>query len=376
MKRLEWTQRRRTSPRSRTSTGSEQAAWVRAQELTTTTVRWAMWAGIVAGALALLLIVLGVGRSTQPVAVRHGADADLNSQAAAQEFARQCVLVWLQAKRGEEQSVEPCFPTTRLQLPAAPAYIASDAAIAGIEDTAKPPAGAVTGTPSPTPTMRGPARKTYSVTVAVTARGAQDPPSAASRRYFAVPVVLVDGVARAATLPAEVAAPPVTEDVALGYRAAISSDHPVSGTVLAFLRALAAGDGEVSRYVSPDMVIRPITPAPYASVELVDLAGNQDITGDRNAPADGRRLQVLATAELRIDDTHAVTAQYALTMTARGGRWEVAALDPVPLLPPGRAASTPSSSPRPDSTATTTPSPTVTTETTRSTTTPVLPESP
>ncbi len=121
----------------------------------------------------------------------------------------------------------------------------------------------------------------------------------------------------------------------LGYKYRIVAGHPSNTAVQQFLAALTAGTGEISRYIAPGTSLRAISPAPYKSVKVVDLVSDRDFSGEAadKAPADGIKIRVLATAELSVTSTDSVTGQYPLTLTSRGGRWEVSAVDSSPLLP-------------------------------------------
>ncbi|MEV6774372.1 conjugal transfer protein [Nocardia sp. NPDC051030] len=326
---------------------SEQARWAKTQELVTRSVRWGAWACLGCGLLAMLLIATGIGvGGPAPGKQRPAPTIDTAQQATAGEFAQQFVLTWLQAKRGEEKNLARFVRTDSLRLPATQPYLASDTSVARIEATASaaPVSSSTTATAraattaTAKPKTAGP--KTYAVTVAVTVRGVQDNPASATRRYFAVAVVFLGDAARAAALPAEVAAPPVATDIALAYRYKLATSHSLAVSVQQFLAALATGEGDITRYITPGTNLRAITPPPYRSAKLADLSTDLDLATSTRAPVDGTTVRVLATAELGIDDIRTVTTQYALTLTARGGRWEVSNLDPAPLLPQSLTAPT------------------------------------
>jgi len=155
----------------------------------------------------------------------------------------------------------------------------------------------------------------------------------------------------ATRLPSRVSCPPTLAgppNVALS-ETDVNQGDAVNDVVRRFLAALLTGDGEVSRYSSPDAGIRPILPAPYTGVELVSLARDTTSpttsdTTEAAAPGDGQRLRVLATIRVSGPDGIRMLS-YPLRLTARAGRWEVSALDSTPPLrgsePPVAPAPTP-----------------------------------
>jgi hypothetical protein len=165
------------------------------------------------------------------------------------------------------------------------------------------------------------------------------------RRYFQVPVIVTDAGMRPVGLPVPVAAPTSTGAVQLAYAKPLPSADPAAVTVMAFLKAYATGQGDLSVYVSPGSEIAPITPAPYLAVESVDLRADTDVT---KTPRDGAQLRVLATVTLTSQLDQTVTSTYALTLTARATRWEVSSIDPAPAeIAKSDSASAPAPIPSP-----------------------------
>jgi hypothetical protein len=224
---------------------------------------------------------------------------------AVQQFATQVVLTWLAASRDHDQELADLVPAASgAVLPETPLR-ASDPMVAGVRT-----AGSVS-----------------SVTVAATV---SDAAGRSARRFFQVPVSTGPaGQLAALTLPAEVAAPLVgaTEDLDYDWQLPPSSAAGVA--VTQFLQGYLAGSGDVSRYLAPGTAITAVTPAPFAAVSVAELAATTEVDV-AVAPADGQRLQVLATAVAAVTDAQQVAMVYALTLTARAGRWEIAAIDPVP----------------------------------------------
>ncbi|MFA3899795.1 conjugal transfer protein [Rhodococcus sp. 5A-K4] len=309
---------------------AERAQWGLRQQWTTRAIRAAIIAALIAGIASLLLVVFGSSSTPAIVkATENGAqNIDTAAQAQAEDVARQLVVAWLQGSRGNEREIER-FVATPPNLPASALYVATDPAIASIAFDRD--------------------ARTYAVTVSVSVRPAADTSATTVRRYFQVPVVVTESGARAATLPSEVAQPSTAVDVKLGYKFRVAN-HPIGTSANQFLSALLTGNGEVARYLTPGVSIAPIVPAPYRSIALTDVLSSVDLSASNSAAprSDGDVVRLLITASLKITDSESVNGQYALTMTSRGGRWEVSAIDSTPLFataPRREADSSPTSAP-------------------------------
>jgi hypothetical protein len=137
----------------------------------------------------------------------------------------------------------------------------------------------------------------------------------------------------AAALPSPVACPGTLASVELGYGQSAELDGPIGQSVGGFLTAYLVGQGQLDRYVSPGASLAVVVPAPYVSVRLQELRTHEEFEpGQAARPLDGTQTHVLARA-FGYDATGQNTAvDYALTLTARAGRWEVSGIDPSPLL--------------------------------------------
>lgn len=202
-----------------------------------------------------------------------------------------------------------------------------------------------------------PAPGVWSVTVSarVTPAG-----GAAATRYYQVPVS-VEGelgsvAAHPMAQPAAVAGPvasPARESSA--YVVAVSADSTVGTAVSAGLDAMLTGRGELSRYTTPGSALRPLE-VPFSSIALVEIRADRRTAGviDTAAPPDADTLHVTATVlvadgKTRVEDGQSVT--YPLTLTARGGRWEITAIDRALRVNTGSAATQSPSAPAPQTTA-------------------------
>lgn len=284
--------------------------------------------GAVAGGLAFL-------QSSQPSAAPVAAPVDQsNERAIVGQFAQQVVVTWL---------------TTTQDKPDPMLALVKDAQISGLSQTAfKVDDPAVSGITF----VDG----TWSVTVAATITDAN---KTTARRYFQVPVRYSQGGLTALTLPAPVSPPPVTVGSSTGYRAQVDLTTPLGQTVGQFLTAYIAGSGDASRYLTPGVNLTPLTPAPYTSVRLSELRAAGSDQPPATVPQDGTKTRVLALGTAVVTDQQTANVAYALTLTARAGRWEISAIDPAPVqqqsqTPAASSAPGPAST-RPSGSATPTP---------------------
>jgi hypothetical protein len=100
----------------------------------------------------------------------------------------------------------------------------------------------------------------------------------------------------------------------------------VSSTVGEFLGAYLTGAGGVDRYLAPGVRLTPVSPAPYRAVTVREVSAVEEAAAAGEVPADGAKVRVLVQAEAR-DDAGRWPLAYELALTARSGRWDVAALE-------------------------------------------------
>lgn len=287
--------------------------WTGGAAMATKVIRWVLIGCLITGPFALLLAIAGLGSSTvettAPVAQVDQAEVD--ERAAVTAFAQDFVVTWLTATDGHEDALAPFVDdSATLSLPKKP-WTAANPTTAGIEKTSD---------------------LAWTVTVAATV-GSPGQPSI--RRFFTVPISFdPTGAMVALSTPTPVAGPERATTPRLDYRYRATSAAPVSIAAEEFLGALIAGGGDVTRFITPGADIKAITPAPYTSVELEDVLVDDELTEADANPETGRTVHLLITATAALTRDQATTVAYALTMTAREGRWEVAALDPAPKLRP------------------------------------------
>ncbi|SHN89008.1 Conjugative transposon protein TcpC, partial [Geodermatophilus obscurus] len=288
-----------------------QGRWTGGSKVATKAATGLLWTLLICGPLGLVAGAAAFLAAPPPAAAQAPAEADtMSEQAAVGEFAQRFVATWLTTPRGEESTLAGFVDTSGVQLPQVPWSVAdpATAAIAHVATGRWTVTVAVTVTEPPPAAGAGPAPS-------------QTPPPV--RRFFSVPVAYDQGALLAQTLPAPVAAPAPAAPVPLAYGYTAPGQHPASTAAAEFLVALLTGTGDVDRYVTPGTRVQAITPAPYAQVRLQRVQVDADPADLPDVPGNGDQLHALVTAEATSAAGQALSVQYALTLTARGGRWEV-----------------------------------------------------
>ncbi|MFE4821574.1 conjugal transfer protein [Streptomyces sp. NPDC056704] len=269
--------------------------------------RLAVLSAIAAGPVALCVAVASTpttvqaATSSKPAAVRTAAVA-----ADPGGYAQLFVSVWLRSSADDATSAQ-----ARLAQSMAP----------DIELPAPAPAAGAQSKPESVTAVRSAQREggTWSVTVA--AQYADG-----SVRYYAVPVA-ADPVATSFTVtgaPGVVAGPARTEVPKSSYGVTVP-EGDLSSAVGEFLAAYLTGAGEVDRYLAPGVRMSAVSPAPYTTVSVQQVSAVEEAAAGQ-VPADGTKVRVLVQVEAR-DSGGRWPLGYELTLKARSGRWEVAALE-------------------------------------------------
>ncbi|MFD8725451.1 conjugal transfer protein [Streptomyces sp. NPDC059629] len=267
--------------------------------------RVAVWTVIAAGPIALCVAVASTPTTVQaappdkPTAVRTAAAG--NPSGYAQVF----LGAWLRSSAGDETSAQ-----ARLAQSMAPDV-----------DLPEPAADAQSAPQSVT-AVRSAQRGTgaWSVTVAAQYAGG-------SVRYYAVPVVADrSGSSFAVTgVPGVVAGPARAKVPASPYGVSVP-DGDLSSALGEFLAAYLTGSGEVDRYLAPGVNLTAVSPAPYTAVSVEQVLAVEEAAAAEKVPADGTKVRVLVRVEAQ-DAGGRWPVAYELTLKARSGRWEVAALE-------------------------------------------------
>nr|WP_245695060.1 conjugal transfer protein [Streptomyces antibioticus] len=270
--------------------------------------RVAVWTVIAAGPVALAVAVTST--PTASVAIAHNRTADAQSVTAVAAdpagYAQVFMTAWLRSSADDTASAQ-----ARLAQSMAPDVELPDPA----PDAQSAPAFVIPVRSARTNNGAG----AWSVTVA-----AQYADSAV--RYFAVPVTTnTAGTSFAVTgAPAVVAGPGRAEPSESPYTVPVP-DVELSSTVGEFLAAYLTGAGEVDRYLAPGVHLTAVSPAPFASVTVRQISAIEEAAAAEAVPGDGTRVHVQATARAQ-DTSGRWPLVYELTLAARSGRWEVAAL--------------------------------------------------
>lgn len=300
-----------------------------------TVLRWLAWSLVVAGPVLGLLALTG---SSQPDAAPQRErepqrQVVVPDEAGPAGFGEMFVVAYLRAGEGEEKALAAYYPdVVSLRLPGESESVrAEHAAAVRVEDVAPDYWSVTVGVrvASPAP--------------AKSAGGSKEKPQTSTLRYFQVPVRSdSSGPGEryvAASLPAEVSVPPAADagpELDYGRPGPVREGDPVAEALQEFFSSYLTG-GELDRYLSPGTSMAPVTPAPYEQVRIAQLAvhGSDDADAgseDPDPPADGERREVLVDVEAAAEAGQWRPMTYALSLTARDGRWEVRALEAAPAL--------------------------------------------
>jgi hypothetical protein len=325
---------------------------------TSAVLRWAAWSLLVLGPVlgAAAFARTSAAGPAQP-SVTASAPTATGSQGAA-GFATLFVAQYLRAGEGDQDKLAAYYPAAAdMQLEGEPnRRHGEQLTVVRLRQT-DPDVWSVTVATCIVSDTAPPAKKT----TAADASGDSQPTAAAaaadSVHYFQVPVAFGPAGQGATgyvalSMPAEVTAPPRIKTPQLIYgpvQPAAPSDSRIQ-TVAAFLNAYLTNSGEgLDRYLAPGTRLAAITPAPYASVSVDQMQIEQDQSSEpvTAVPKDGTRTRLVVTVRATGHDTVRVPLTYALTLKARAGRWEIAALDgaPSPALPAQPVVSSPAPTP-------------------------------
>ncbi|MFD7619200.1 conjugal transfer protein [Streptomyces sp. NPDC059802] len=293
---------------------------------TVTVLRRTAWVLLVAGP-----VLAGWALVSRPAVAPAAAPVRQEQPAAGQSagpggFAELFVSAYLAAGEGTEDSLAPFLPNAR------DVSLTADPGMQRAQEVA-------------TVRVRLVSSGYWSVTVAARvtpvgpADGKKKPDEVGSGpvlRYFHVPVRTgTGGALAAAALPAEVGAPLSGEAPVLAYGQSVPvrSTDPAGQTLTGFFAAYLAGSGELDRYLSPGTALAAVSPAPYTQVAVDRLAevGTND-PGSAGPQWDGARRQLLVDITASDPGGQKRPLTYAITITARDGRWEIASVEGAPVL--------------------------------------------
>ncbi|MGV9653951.1 conjugal transfer protein [Streptomyces sp. NPDC003554] len=267
--------------------------------------RVAVWTVIAAGPIALAVAAastpttVAAAPAARPTAVRTVPAADPGG------YAQLFVGAWLRSSAGN-----PTTAQARLAQSMAP-------------DVELPDLGSdAQSAPQSVTVLRSAQRGAGAWSVMVAAQYAEG-----SVRYYTVPVTAdASGSSFAVTGAPGVVAGPVRAGVPKSAYSVTVPDGGLSSAVQEFLAAYLTGAGEVDRYLAPGVNLTAVSPAPYTAVAVLQITAIEETAAADQVPADGTKVRVLASVEAR-DATGRWPLAYELTLKARSGRWDVAALE-------------------------------------------------
>lgn len=291
----------------------EELQWTGGSAVLTRVMAIGLWTVVACGPVALFLAFTGVMTPAAAPAVSSVAgDVDVAERSAVTAFAEDFISTWLTTPEGQEDRLSTFVTSVASVSLPQQAWTVDTVSTSAVEETSE---------------------DLWSVTVAATVSRPDDKGSTVPvRRYFQVPIHFADGAVIAQTLPAPVPAPAAATADQLDYRYRANLDDPPVVAAHDFLAALLTGSGDVARYITPGSAITPLAPAPYTALDLEDALGDQDLTAAAETPENGEQMHLLVSATVSETRTAQISVQYALTMTARDGRWEVSAIDPTPRV--------------------------------------------
>ena len=268
--------------------------------------RLAFWTVIAAGPIALGVAITSTPTTveaatpTKPTAVRttaHAADPS--------GYAQLFISTWLRSSADDATSAQ-----ARLAQSMAPNVELPD------------PAADAQPRPQSVTAVRSAQRADGAWSVTVAAQYADQ-----SVRYYAVPVATDRaGASFAVTGAPGVVAGPARAEVPKSSYGVSVPEGELSSALGEFLAAYLTGAGEVDRYLAPGGQLTAVSPAPYTAVAVQQVSAVEEAAAAEQVPADVTKVRVLAHVEGR-DLGGRWPLAYELALTARSGRWEVAALE-------------------------------------------------
>ncbi len=272
--------------------------------------RVAAWLAVLAGPLLTIAGLVVLQPAGAPSMRDGGAPAPL---AAPEGWAEMYVRGWLAATRDDAAGLETFYPPGMKSQRAAGTQVPVDTAV-------------VSAT-SPTP-------GTWSVVVVADVLVLQpDGKRAASLLCAQVAMAGTGDTYVATSLPSPVACPGTLSAAALAYDEVADPAGPIGQSVTGFLAAYLAGQGQLDRFVSPGASLGLPKPVPFAAVQLTEVRTHEKFEpGQAARPPDGTAVHSLVRASAWDATGQSTPVDYALTLVARAGRWEINRIDPAPLI--------------------------------------------
>ncbi|MER5638228.1 hypothetical protein ABT095_14865 [Kitasatospora sp. NPDC002227] len=344
---------RRSAPEPRGEQLSPPAEHLRSRQRRTRIARYALWASLACGPLALAAAVTIPQALAQPVAAASAPPVNVIQPPIG--YAELFIDLWL---RGDAQSasgsdsLRAMAPGVDLPAPADGSRLSVQRVVA-VRSSAM---GGHTWLVTVAATLAGTAQRPAPADTQSTQSpaGATQPAGPLVVRYFAVPVSMTRGPASGGSpdalavtsAPAQVAGPASLSGSDVEPYGTQVGSGPLQQAVAEYLTAYLTGVGESARYVTPGVRI-PAAGAVYSKVELQSLAARTPVPP---SPVDGAVLEVQAQVRAT-DGAGQWPLTYPLRLKARAGRWEVAAVAPAGSPSSSSSSSPSSSSPSPSASA-------------------------
>ncbi|MET9955984.1 conjugal transfer protein [Streptomyces sp. NPDC006339] len=284
-------------------------------------VRTGVWAALAAGPVALLTgwsQPAPAGPAEPAPAARPSSPSVPSGEQGPAGFAELFLGVWLRSGTGQQSLATRTLKTMAPSVQP-PVWGKSPVAVDELVAVRTVPAGDSAWTVTVAAAMTNPA-------------GEQSDAAGAGMRYFTVPVTLTDqrstragGWSFTAGSPSEVAGPTVAH-LPDSTSTTPVTERPLADSVTGFLTAYLGSAGGAERYLAPGTVLPPLPPATYLSVEAQQVLADRPEREHKPSP-DGARIRVRADVVATDAAGRRWPLTYALTLTARAGRWEIAALD-------------------------------------------------
>lgn len=288
-------------------------------------VAWTLVAFVViASVITVIQLMNPRAQTAQAVAAT---DGPATQQAG--DYARGFVGAWLRATRDDAQQLARYKSIASGEITATESVQFRDLAIASAELEGNGIATVVVSAEVLTPI-----EEQGQVTGAVETKNVWVP------TWFQVNVQHENGLFTALGWPAPIPTPKTAIGAQAAYTYEASAD--VKATVDAFFRAYALDEGEVNRMTHPESAIEALGPNPYTAVKVLKITTDKDF--EDKIPADGTSTRALIDLALGTGPDAFRAATYSMTLETRGGRWEIRALDPAPLVSPSNTNSTTSTS--------------------------------
>jgi hypothetical protein len=270
----------------------------------------AAWLAVLAGPLLTIAGLVVLQPAGAPPMRDGGATA---SSAGPEGWAEMYVRSWLSATREDSAGIETFYPAGAKSQRAAGSQVPVDTAIVS---------------------ATSPAAGIWSVVVVADVLVLQPDGTRKASLLCAQVSLTGAGDAYVATeLPSPVACPGTGSAIGLDYGEVADPTGPIGQSIAGFLGAYLAGQGQLDRFVSPGASLALPQPAPYAAVQVAEVRTHEKFDpGQAARPLDGTAVRCLVRASVWDATGQSTPVDYALTLVARAGRWEINRIDPAPLL--------------------------------------------